>query len=372
VLAATGIATLAVLTVALATDAAAQTRAGEWELGAGGMFESYSFSDADNIGIESLTVFTAPFGVGTWIGEKVRLEVRGAFASGTLTDNAGTDYTLSGVTDTEVRASIAVVPDALALDVVGYLPTGTSSLDAEQAVVAAAVAADLLPFHVSQWGTGGAVALALTGTRRFGTVGLGVTASYRASGEYEPFDSDFTYQPGDELRVRVGLDATVGRSSKFSIAAGLRQFSDDVGNDQNLFKTGNRVEIVSTYSFPTGVRGAGALYGALVSREGGTFLDQAGGETAAQALVLFGGLLRLPVGSNHITPRVDGRFFKPDVGPGQGYVVGAGASMDIATSGATIVPNAGVRFGSLEGATGDESSMTGFTAGLTIRFGPGR
>ena len=370
--------TLAVsLLVALAwtaTPAAAQIGGGPGggQLGVGGWLETYSFADPERVGVESLTLFTTRFGAAATVSSRLRLEARGAFANGSLTLAGGTEATLSGLTDTEVRATVAVVPDALGLEVVGYLPTGEATLDAEEALVAGAVAADLLPLAVAQWGSAGALAVAVTGTRRLGRFGVGVTASYRLTGGYDPVtDSDFTYEPGDELRVRVAVDHPVGRSGKLSFAAGMRRFGEDVGDERNLFQTGDRLELTGTYSFPAGLRGAGALYAALVMRDAGTFLLQ-DDVMPSQDLFLAGGVLRLPLGGHHVLPRVDARLFRPDDGAGQGWVAGVGASMEMDAGGATIVPNLGARLGRVEGATGEGSSMTGFAGGLTVRFGGGR
>jgi len=363
------LALLALLGAVTPAPALGQTAARE--MGAGATFERYGFSDPELTGVESLVLFTTPFGAGAWVGPRLRLEARGAFANGTLTLADGSEASLSGLTDTELRAAFALVPDALGLEVVGYLPSGTSTFDEGEAQVAGLVAADLLPLAIAQWGTGGAVAVGLTGTRRFGEVGVGVTASYRASGAFDPIDgTDFRYQPGSELRLRAALDLDVGRS-KLSFAGGMRSFSEDLGDEQNLFQTGDRMELMSTLSFPAGLRGAGAVYGALVDREAGTFLDRADVGTPAENLVLLGGVLRLPIGRHRVLPRLDARVFSRDEGGGAGWIAGGGASMEVLLENATLVPNLGVRLGSIETEDGSSSGTTGFLLGLTIRFSGG-
>ncbi|HSR41209.1 MAG TPA: hypothetical protein VLL48_03535, partial [Longimicrobiales bacterium] len=191
--------------LALAAPSGPLAAQNAWEVGVGGTVDGYAFDAPAEIGgLEYMVLATVPFGVAVQANERLRFEARGAYARGTLTTETGGDATLQGPTDTEIRASYVIVPGGLSAEVVGYLPTGKSSLTALEAGIASVVALDLLPMEISQWGTGGGIAAAVTGTRSFGTVGVGLTASYRVAGEYEPVeeDTDFTYKPGDEMRLR--------------------------------------------------------------------------------------------------------------------------------------------------------------------------
>lgn len=341
-------------------------------LGAGMSVERYAFSAPEVAGIADLLLVTAPFGAAAQLGSRVRLEARGAFASGTMTAADGATSSLSGLTDTEARVGIALLPDALGLEVIAYLPTGISSLDDGEAAVAGAAAADLLPLAISQWGAGGAVAVALTGARRFGSTGVGVSASFRGSAEFAPVaGDDFTYRPGNEAHVRLAVDRPIGPSGRLSAAAGIRRFGADAGNDRNLFQTGDRVEFSGSYSFAAGLRGAGALYGGMIGREAGTFLDRQAAATPPQILFLAGGVVRLPVGRVQVMPRLDARFFSSEGGAGAGFVVGAGTAAEFRLRRSVLIPRVGVRLGRIQEGTGATSSLTGFLAGVTIRFGSG-
>jgi hypothetical protein len=339
-------------------------------LGAGPVFQSYSFAEPDQAGLESITLLTTPFAARFALGRRATLQVDGAFASGKVTAADGTESDLSGITDTNVMLDVHVVPDLLTLSVMFAAPTGDPTHDADQALVAGIVAADLLPFRITSWGSGGGIGMQLAATRRLGDVGAGLSVGYRQAGEFEPVDGEpFVYRPGNEIQARLALDGQVGRNGKGSLVVGFQSYTDDLVDDANLFKSGNRVEVTGTYAFPLGYRGSAALYGGVLHRANGAFLDSAIPDAPSQDLVLLGGLLRRGVGGGFLTPRADLRLFRSADGVGQGYVAGLGAGFEGRSGAVTFVPSATVRVGRVTVSDSQESGITGFEAGLTLRFG---
>lgn len=360
--------------LALPFDAAAQVGSrGPWEIGAGAIFETYSFSDEEEAGIESISLLTTPFGARADLGAGFDLSVEGAWAYGSVSRPGREDLDLSGLTDTRVRLGWGLDDGAFRIELIGNAPTGNESHDEEEAIVAGAVSADLLPFRISHWGTGAGLTTNVSAARSWGSFGAGVSVSYRLTDEFDPVEGDpFTYQPGDEFGVQVATDFTIDESSRLSLSVGVRTYQEDQTNqDRNLFQTGDRVEAVATYSFPVALRSAAALYGGFIHREEGSFLVPPNDEVPSQDLVLLGGLVRLPFGGGFLTPRVDARFFRPDDELGEGFVIGAGGSFEIEVGrGATLVPSLTGRFGSVDIRPDASSDFLGLQAGLTLNFGP--
>lgn len=372
------LATAMALAVVLAvTPALSAGQVTDVSFGGGAGFELYSFSDAQQVGLESISLATLPFGARATVASDVDVQLFGNVARGSLTRTDGSDATLFGLTDTDVQVDYTVGgvggatgENTLTLTGVVSLPTGSATHDAEEAAVAGAVAADLLPFRISNWGRGGGVALQAAGARSFENFGAGLSLAYRVSGDFEPREAnEFTYQPGNELRVRLALDRELGTGGKGSLVLGFQNFSDDAVDGTNVFQSGSRFNATGSYAFPAVGRGAGVVYAGVIHRSNGTFLQGAtSSDTPSQDLVLLGSQLRIPWGSTRVKPRVDGRLFRTEDGRGQGYVAGVGVSMDVPRDRITWMPSVTARFGNLEAVEGRESSFTGFEIGVRARF----
>ena len=83
----------------------------------------------------------------------------------------------------------------------------------------------------------------------------------------------------------------------------------------------------------------------------------------------MGGMLRRGMASGFLTPRVDVRVFRSEDGVGQGYVAGVGAAYEVRAGSVTLAPSVTGRIGQVTVREGQESGITGFEAGLTLRFG---
>ena len=363
----TGLAALSLLAAVAPSGVDAQTAS---RVGVGGAFESYTFAEPAQAGLEKITLMTLPFSGRFPLGQRANLMVVGAFASGKVTAADGAESELSGPTDIQVGVDMALIPDLLTLSVMASAPTGPSSHDAQQALVAGVVAGDLLPFRVSSWGSGGGIGMQMAATKRFEGFGAGLSVGYRQAGEFEPVDGEaFSYRPGNEIQARLALDTEMGRNGKGSLVVGFQRFGDDTVDDTNLFRSGNRIEVLGTYAFPMGYRGSAALYGGVLHRANGAYLDPTVPESPSQDLVLLGGILRRGLGKGFLTPRVDVRVFRSQDGVGQGYGAGVGAAYEVRSGTVTFAPFATGRMGRVTVREGAESGITGFEAGLTLRFG---
>jgi hypothetical protein len=342
-------------------------------IGAGAYLQRYNFAKPEMLGIESITLSTIPFGARLPALRRLSFEVTGAYASGRLVRTDGSEATISGVTDTDVRASVSVVPDRLVLSATWIVPTGHSTQTLEEADVAGAVAADLLPFRISNWGSGGGFGIDAATTTTMGSFNVGLALGYSVAEEFEPIaDDERAYLPGNSLNVRVAADRNVGSSGKLAIQFGVQRFGDDALDGKNLYRSGNRYQGILSYAFAAGARASGVTWGGWLRREQGTFLDASlfgsGQDTPAQDLILLGGGLRIPVGTGALMPAVDARIFRSSDGENQGYGFGAGMEAELPIGALRLLPSVRARFGSVLVREGVESGYTGIEAGVTLRL----
>lgn len=353
---------VATLLLAAAAPAAGQILP---ETALGGFYETYSFSDAGRIDIERLTLLSTPFGVGVPFGRRVALEVRGAWARGELTRPDGSTAEISGFTDTDIRLSASLGRDVVTITGILQLPTGVNELDAGQADAAGMFAADVLPFHVTNWGAGGGFGLSTAFARPLGEYAVGLSLGYVVAREFEPSAADATYRPGDQLHVRAAIDRTFGTSAKGSFVLTWQRFGEDQLDERNLFRTGNRIQALASWAFAAGAAGTGIVYGGYLHRADGEYVDDSA-IRPGQGLVFLGGGTRLPMGSTVLQPTVDLRVQTGDAG--NGYTLGLGGGIELPLGRAALVPTVRGRFGSVELESGVDSGFTGAELGVVVRF----
>lgn len=351
----------------LAAGAAAQ--APGVDAGAGVTFQSYSFSEAGAAGLDRVTLLTVPLAVQLRPLRQLELHVGSAFARGVVERQEGAESTLSGLTDTEVRLTWAARSDALRLTAIALLPTGQTELTAAEMDVAGVIAADLLPFALANWGTGGGLGLsAATALPLGGGTSFGISGGYVVARRYEPLAAtSFAYRPGNQLHLRAALDHTFGRSAKAALQVAWQQYGEDEAAGSNLYQAGDRLQVVGSYAFAAGPRSSGVAFAGYLRRGEGRYTDVVR-VTPVQDLV-YGGLgLRLPAGGVVLTPLADVRVLGREDGREQGYTASVGTGVEIGMgSGLLFVPTARARFGNLEVASGIESGFTGFEVGAALR-----
>ena len=339
------------------------------QMRAGAVFESYGFGEAEEVGLRSLSLFSVPLAAAVPLGNQATMEVRSAFARGSLETVTGETVEVSGLTDTEVRLGVRV-PGAvtLQLQAIGVLPTGNSSHMDEEAVVAGAIASDLLPFRVSNWGAGGGAGALVGVNRTFGATALGVSASYLAGREFEPVAGEaFQYRPGNHLRVRGAVDHDVEGGGRVTVSLTVDRYSEDLFEETNLYQAGDRIQTVMSYSFRQGRTGSGVVYGGLFHRSEGTALLDAAPDIPSQQLILAGAGLRRVTGVGVLVPTADVRVYRTADGVGQGWLPGAGLGLELAAGGWTVVPTVRGRYGRIVVREGSESPITGLEVSLTAR-----
>lgn len=222
---------------------------------------------------KTISQLVTPIAIVVPIGERFSFDVATAWANSKVEVKGNTvaPSTISGLTDTQLRGSYVFGEDAVVLTAGVSLPTGQSTANAKQFVAAQSISNDFLLFPIGTMGAGlgatGGVALA----RPIGAWNVGVGGSYRHSADFAPFEYNdgqkAHYQPGNELRARVGVDRSFGASSAM-LGATYSSFGDDKAAGAT-FNTGNRVVFQGAYA--TRVRNVGYTLNAWnLTRTNGT------------------------------------------------------------------------------------------------------
>lgn len=370
-----GLAGALALLLAAAPQAAAQA---EQSLGVGVHFQGIAFDKA--LGLEAANLVLTPVAYRLPLGPALQTDLYAAYARGAV-EVANRTLTLSGLVDTRLRAVWQARPWA-AVTVAVNLPTGNATHDPQEARVASVLATDILGFREASWGTGFALTSGVATARQLGEWGVGLGASYRLAGEFEPrTDTAFTYAPGDETRLRIALDRTFG-ANKLTLGFTFQSFTGDQVDGKNLFQAGSRLRGDVAYGFRAG-GSTWTAFAANIWRERGDvrldIVDAEGtvvGDTAFQTgwqnLVIAGltGAVPLWAGYN-LRPAVDFRLQSREEEGGAGWLLGAGGDLPLRLFGAyDLFPRGRFLFGQLEGEQGVSRTIWGGELGVTVRWSP--
>ncbi len=350
----------------------AQTGPAPFSAGAGAQFQYFDFSDSQAIGLESISLFSVPMSARIRLGGPVRVEASTTFARGELSRPGGQSVTLSGLTDSQLRLVSDLVDERVTVSAALSIPTGADGFSAEEAGLAGAIAADLLPFAISSWGAGGGVGGGISVFQPAGDFGLGFSAGYMVPGEFSPIDqSEFQYRPGATLNLQGIVDYTVGQAGRAALQVAYSRFQDDEIEGQNLYRSGDRIQARASYSFAAGTMGSGVVYGGYLHRSEGTFLDDLRARPS-QGLFFAGGGVRQPWRGMTLVPSAELRVQRRDDGEDQGTLAGAGVELEVPAGGALLVPRLMVRGGSVLVREGVDSGVLGLEAGVSLRHGGSR
>lgn len=350
-------------------------------VGTGVDYLGYTFDDG--LGAEAAQLLMVPVAVRIPAGERVAFDLYSAWADGRI-EQGGSTMSLSGPVDTSVKASWRATPWATTAVTVN-VPTGDGSHDGEEAIVASVLSTDLLGFREATWGTGLAVTSSLGLAGQAGGFGMGVAAAYAVRGEFEPNeDVTLTYQPGNEARVRVGIDRNFGNST-LTFGGTFITFQEDrvtdaVVTDRNLFQAGNRYRFDVSYAFRAG-GGVWTFYGADLIRENGDLrvdiVDETNTDlvqTASQNLIVGGVIGTMALGGGYVfRPHVDVRYQMREEADGNdvgsGWITAVGGDVPVRFFGSEFFPKARVYFGAIRSLTGEDVSLLGMELKGTFRVG---
>jgi hypothetical protein len=369
-----GFAAAAVVALAAIPVSAQQT------IGIGSNYVGYSF-DA-GLGADAAQLFIVPLAVRFPLSDAMSLDISASWAQGQI-ERDDTRFTMQGVTDTRVKLSYSATPWALISFGAG-LPTGNSTHNGEEAIVAAVLATDLLGFREATWGSGLAFTSAVATAARVGGWGVGFAGAYSVRGEFEPStDLDLSYRPGNETRLRIGLDRNIGTNT-LTLGATVRAYESDQADGTNLFQAGNRMRFDATYAFRAGA-GVWTLYAADVIRENGdltlSIVDNVGAivgdtaiATARQNMAIAGIIGSIQVGGGfvfrpHIDFKLQTRTEADGSNPGSGWMLAAGGDLPMRLFGGyDFFPKARILYGSIKDASGAGVNVIGAEFSGTVRW----
>jgi hypothetical protein len=201
---------LAVVSALAPGVALAQTGGGTTLARTGVYFESYSFGTG--LAFKRISELTIPISVTQRFGNRMVLDVATAFASGSSdVPGGGGRIAHSGFIDTDVRATVNVVPGRLLLSFVGTIPTGATTVPNTTIPLFGATATDLFAFMTPNFGTGGGFSSGFASAFPISANwALGAAASYRHGASYVPVTGGSALIPGGEIRTRIGIEGPFG------------------------------------------------------------------------------------------------------------------------------------------------------------------
>ena len=225
----------------------------------GVFFESYSFGSG--LAFDRISELTIPVSVTQRFGNRLVVDVGTAYASASVREASGKTIDHSGFIDTDVRATVGVMPGRLIFTLVATLPTGATAVPDTTIPLYGATATDLLGFTTAGFGSGGGVSTGFASAFKLGRDwAVGTGASYRYGASYTPVAGGTEMSPGGEVRARLGIEGPFGGGKYFRGAlvyttSGANELG---GGRQSVI--GDRALAYAALSMPLG-RSSLQLYG---------------------------------------------------------------------------------------------------------------
>jgi hypothetical protein len=340
----------------------------------GVIFESYSFGSG--LAFDRISELTIPFTVTQRLGQRVGLDVSTAFVSATVSEagSGGATITHSGLVDTDLRASVNVVPGKLVFNVVGTIPTGATAVPSSSIPLFGAASTSLLGFATPSFGSGGGVSAGFASAFKMGqSWAIGTGASYHYGVSYVPVENGSEMSPGGEIRVRFGIEGPFGAGgSKYF--RGALVYTTTAGNDLGAGQEsgiGDRALAYAAFSLPSGNSHL-SLYGWEMRRLRARDYLTATVTVPRGNVLAIGGRLDRPMGANAtLSPTLE--FRHELTGPTAkmellGYLLRAGTDLRYRLSDhATGVIQAQFAFGTLHDE-GTSVSILGPRLGAMIEW----
>lgn len=352
-------------------------------------FESYKFGAG--LVFNQVSELTVPLGVSVQLGTLGNVALSTGYTRVDLktADPAQlSDQQISGVTDTEVRLSVNVLPGKLVALISGAVPTGVKTVELEALSILGAISSDVIGFASSNLGTGGSLGGGFAGALPVGRFAIGVGATMKQPLGYTPvLGEPDQLKPGNEMRFRAGVEGPLARRT-YLRAAGImartakdRVAAPDVGGtlaESTKHGVGNR--FIGYLSVNQGIGPASVtLYGFDVFR-GNPQIEQTavGAAVLPRGNLLAGGTrVDWPLGPvMTVSPRVEFRVSAAasDTGVtrlerlGQSVRFGVDARRQLTPLLAVVLQGDGVTGHVIQ--AGSRVTFNGFRAALHLEFTP--
>jgi hypothetical protein len=337
----------------------------------GATFESYSFGSG--LAFNRISEFTIPFGVTQRVGGRLVIDVSTAFARASVSQAGGGTITHAGLIDTDLRATVSVIPGKLVFNVIGTIPTGATTVPDTTIPLFGATATNLLGFTTPGFGTGGGMSAGFASAFKMGqSWAVGTGASYRYAASYVPVKGGTAMSPGGEIRGRLGIEGPFGGGKYFR---GALVYTTNAANDLGASQQstiGDRILAYAAISMPFG-NSQLSLYGWEMRRLRARDFGTPGTVSVPRGNVLaLGARLDRPVSPRAtLAPLLE--FRHELTGPADrmellGYLLRAGTDLRYRLSDrATGVIQAQLAFGTLHDA-GTSVSIVGPRLGALIEW----
>jgi len=331
-------------------------------------FRRYDFGAG--AGVDAIRQVAIPLAAVVPVGRRFSVDI-GTYYASTFVYAGGSHESFNGFTDTQLRASYIFGNDVVVASVLVNLPTGDETTSIRNFNVASAASSNFLAFPVNSYGAGTSVTGGLAAAFAAGGWNLGAAASVRVSSEYQPFtdagNTSVRYQPGVESRFRIGADRLVG-SSRLTLGLAFSTFGNDEfsglsggGGGTGESSPGNRFLAQAALLAPVG--------SGLINFYAWNFYRSAtSGLSNRENIFTLGGSGSFRLGERMaLEPLLEGRVWSPE--DGSGFLVGGGTALRLdLTDRFTFLPGGRFDVGRIEGATGDEITLTGWGASALLRY----
>jgi hypothetical protein len=306
-----------------------------------------------------------PFAVIVPFSDRFNIDISSSYANSQVKVPGTATSAITGFTDAQVRGNLTLGDNAAVLTLGVNLPSGQYKVPDGQQAAAGQIGNDFLIYPVTSMGNGLAATGGIGFAQSLGTWNLGVGASFRYSTAFDAYQvqtSVLRFTPGNEARIRVGLDRPVGDGS-FNVSVTYSKFGKDQA-DSTSFATGDRALAQAALAVPMG-SGSDLLLSAWDLYRG--VGQQLGASSPWENVGNAGVAIGFQMGDLYVQPNIEERIWNVD-GNKAGLLTNAGVRLRFALAGLSVNPSATYSFGSLYTIGQPATDVTGFKASLLIRL----
>lgn len=326
-------------------------------------FTSLSFGEG--VGKRTVSQFALPMAVILPFGERLSVDVTTAFATSTAKVEGGSESSISGLTDTQIRANYRFSNDQVLLTFGLNLPTGQYAVETDQQEAAGQIGNDFLYYPISSMGNGFAATGGIAYARPMGAWNVGVGGSARKSTEFAAFataTTDVRFTPADEYRLQFSADRPV-RDGQLSLGLTYSAFGEDLA-DNTTYSTGDRIIGTAGWSFP--------LKGSTVYLSGWNLYrlsgQQLGGDAPPENVFNVSGAVSIEAGKYLIQPSIETRLWQVD-GARAGNQFNLGARVRVPVGSLAVFPQVGYTMGNVYSLVdGAATKVSGIRLNMTVRY----
>jgi hypothetical protein len=317
----------------------------------------------------TISQMAVPFAVIVPFSDRFNIDISANYANSQVKVPGQATSTINGLTDTQIRGNYTLGDNAAIITLGINLPTGEYKVPTEQQAAAGEIGNDFLIYPVTSMGNGLAATGGIGFAHTLGEWNLGVGASFRYSTAFDAYQvqtSVLRFTPGNEARLRVGLDRPVGDGS-FNVSLTYSKFGKDAA-DSYTAPTGDRALAQSALAIPLSggndiLLSAWDLYRGTSQQVGPAPQTSSPWENVGNLGIAVG----FQMGGLYFQPNVEERIWNVD-GNKAGLITNAGFRLRFDWAGLSMNPSAMYSFGSLYTIGQPATDVTGFKASLLIRL----